>query len=943
MQLLTLRRRSVRLAFGIVSFITVAGFLGSGHIAFAHVAEADVSGGPSREEINARAAEGQPSDEQIKQFQKEFGGPPESFPEPTIQKPEFEQPGSIPEEVKKYVSDKDLVAVYCAMTKWKTGQFFLAMDAVKQYVIEPSRQIKSDFGVEFSIPDVDGLIADGNGRVEKICGSATVAEAEKSAADFANWGQHQNQSAFDGMRSEMQEKLTAKGNELQAKVKTQIQPFIEEQKSGIEAEMKTLAARIVEQKKSEVIARLKGSKTPPNIAAIKEEITQAVTAAIQAKVEERKAAMQGRITAKVQELIGPEIAKFKKIGDTFQNVGQKITDYIKANESKYDVYKKQAFALRKKLVFDILDKNLAEGMAKLDAAAGDLAEAKKNDPSVKSADELKAALKEDRKDLESKLDAALENGDERAFQEVLNGFRVKWEAVQREGEKSMQQSVAKVCTIALAQFDKASAQMEPGTKKIKDLQTKCSGSVTDECLGVSKFSSRFETILSKFTDLKTEMSLATAMCKNPETANRKNMVALMKKIQSDAEDVKVYGGALEADKTKVLSETASTICKQALPQLVAAQNEIQKNDLASLENNIARCKGKATEECAVVNKFAGDVAGLKAKIAAFNGNVEKARNLCAKTGDEENLKSLGDTLNMLRSDGDSLRKAATDLQAKQSEKMSAKILCRSVVPQLENGKQEIAGGLAQMNALLLGCGGKNDVRCAVINANSSKFDALKAQTKATLGKIADIRGRCESASADTLNQGLIEALNGVKGDKETIEKMVTELKALEAEAGKSAGITIEAESETGTSLLPRTESWHSIKGKSGESWRPPVFGSGYWYLSRGGESLTYNFTAKKEGPYHLWVRDYVDNFQPKGVRRITISFDGKSFGTFPETTTSVPSGNKIGVFAWHKVGGTVSLKAGAHTMKVVKESTTLGAAILDAFYLTAGSEVPPEK
>jgi hypothetical protein len=31
----------------------------------------------------------------------------------------------------------------------------------------------------------------------------------------------------------------------------------------------------------------------------------------------------------------------------------------------------------------------------------------------------------------------------------------------------------------------------------------------------------------------------------------------------------------------------------------------------------------------------------------------------------------------------------------------------------------------------------------------------------------------------------------------------------------------------------------------------------------------------KEGIYHMWVRDYVDRFQPKGVRRIIVEFDGR--------------------------------------------------------------------
>lgn len=900
-------------------------------------------GGPSQEEINTQAAGHGPSAAEIQQFEKEFGGPPESFPAPTITKPQFEQPGTIPDEVKKYVNDKDLVAVYCAMTKWKGGQFFSAMDAVKEYVIKPTEQVKEDFGLDITIPDVDAIKAEGQKKIDGICNASTSADAEKLSNDFAKWGQQDSQAQFDDLRNKMQDQLKVKSDALREKVKTELQHFIDEQKAGIEKEIQSEADKIVANKKAEIQTRLAGAKSAPDVEALKAEITSAVESGIEPKIEQKKAEMQSKVEAKVQEIIGPDKAKFEKIGELFQDVDDKINEYIKANESQYEKYKTEAFSLRKKMVLDILDKNIAEGIKKIDASAADLAEAKKNDSSVQSADELKAALQQDRNALEAKLDVALEAGDENAFQQALNDFKAKWEAVQADGEKAMQQSVSKVCTIALSQFDNANKQMDPGIKKIEDLQKKCANSVTDECLKINEFSSRFETIISKFSDLKTEMSLAAGMCQSPQTADRKNLIALMNKIQSDAEDVKVYGQALEAEKSKMMADTAAAVCAQALPQLDAAQTEIQKNDLTVLQNNINKCKGETSEECNAVNKLSDEVVNLKLDISSFDTNIQKVKSLCSKSASEEDFKTLSDTLNSLKSDGQDLQAKAKDLQAKQSEQMSEKILCRSVVPQMEIAKQQISAGLTEMNVIKSGCSGKNDERCKVINANKLKFDNLIDLSRKTFSKIADVNTKCDNASADKLDQGLLDLLDGLKKDKETIDQMIIDIKALEAQAGKQNGITIEAEDESSTSLLPRTESWHSIKGKSGESWRPPVFGMGYWYLSRGGEYLMYNFNVPKDGKYNIWIRDYVDNFQPRGVRRVVLSFDGKNYGTFGETSAPVPSGNKIGVFSWHKVGDGVSLKAGSHTMKVMKEATTAGAAILDSFYLTAGNETPSEK
>jgi hypothetical protein len=761
-----------------INLVAVYFLIGFGGLTISNNAYAVEEGGPSQKEIDAMADKQKPSDDQMKQFEKEFGGPPQSFPQPEPMKPQFEQPGTVPDEIKKYVSDKDLVQVYCAMAKWKTGQFFSAMDAVKEYVVKPSEQIKSDFGIDFTIPDVDAIKTEGERRLDGICSSSTVAEAEKLAADFANWGQGQNQAKFDGMRVEMQEKLKVKADALRDKINKEIQPFIEEQKSSVQKDINKLADQIVERKKKEISGRLSSSGEKPDIDAIKNEITQAVLSELQPKIEQKKAEIQANIQNKVQELIGVEKSRFEKIGETFQNVGQKITDYIKANESQYDKYKKEAFDLRKKLVFDILDKNIAEGMVKLDAAAADIEEGKKIDPSIQSAGEMKADLQQDRKNLEAKLDAALESGDENAFQQALNDFRVKWEALQREGEKAMQQSVSKVCTIALAQFDKANGQMDPGMKKIKDLQVECGNSVTDKCLQVNKFSSRFETILSKFSDLKTEMSLASSMCTNPETADRKNMIALMKKIQSDAEDVRVYGEALEADKIKVIAQTAESVCSQAMPQLDAAENEIKKNDLTVLENNVNKCKGKNTEECGVVNKLSGELGGLKGRIAAFDANVQKVKSLCSKPAGEEGLLALADNLNILKSTGDDLREAATDLQARQSEKMSERILCRSVVPQIEIGKQEAASGLSELNSIRSGCVGKTDARCGVINSNGGKFEAVKNQTENILKKISGISAVCAKAGDDLPSDSFIADLDSLKTDGDAIKNAIADLKSI---------------------------------------------------------------------------------------------------------------------------------------------------------------------
>jgi hypothetical protein len=70
--------------------------------------------------------------------------------------------------------------------------------------------------------------------------------------------------------------------------------------------------------------------------------------------------------------------------------------------------------------------------------------------------------------------------------------------------------------------------------------------------------------------------------------------------------------------------------------------------------------------------------------------------------------------------------------------------------------------------------------------------------------------------------------------------------------------------------------------------------------------------------------------------------DGKVFATTAENTPGRKVPYPKGAYFWHEAG-TVQLKAGKHTLRVTKAATTSGAAEIDAYYLTTGTERPAEK
>ncbi len=144
------------------------------------------------------------------------------------------------------------------------------------------------------------------------------------------------------------------------------------------------------------------------------------------------------------------------------------------------------------------------------------------------------------------------------------------------------------------------------------------------------------------------------------------------------------------------------------------------------------------------------------------------------------------------------------------------------------------------------------------------------------------------------------------------------------------GILIQAENEkTATVNVPYSPK--EIRPAFRQGWT----GRGDWYLSTGGDTLTYAFSAGKATSYALWVRDLDDGLHYPGARTITILMDGVSIGDFPENTI------RDNVFHWHKVAD-VTLTRGKHTMSVIKTQSTSAAALLDAFFLSRVGEVVPQ-
>ena len=62
------------------------------------------------------------------------------------------------------------------MARYKSGDFFSAMEAVKLYV-QPGYDKAKELGIDVAGPNADALIAEGEKKLQAICNAPTVSEA----------------------------------------------------------------------------------------------------------------------------------------------------------------------------------------------------------------------------------------------------------------------------------------------------------------------------------------------------------------------------------------------------------------------------------------------------------------------------------------------------------------------------------------------------------------------------------------------------------------------------------------------------------------------------------------------------------------------------------------------------------------------------------------------
>jgi len=725
----------------------------------------------------AQIPEGVPSDVTIP------GGPeipaaPSGDLGPAIEKPGV--PG-IPSEARAAIPDDDFVEIYCLMTKWKTGAFFAALDAIDRHLLPATREAAAIVGA-LSVPDTAAIRTETDNRIGNVCGATGVEAADSAVNDLAAYGESVR-AQFAGLRDEMSSKLKTEGDALRARIEKRVESLVATEKAAAEAELNALGERLGAEAQSglerEVAGKSfsSGEEAQAYVQGRMNAVRAGITSQVQAKADELKKGIESRIRADIDGYVGPEKRKFEELGKTLGSLGDAIDAAVVSGQAQYERYRTEAFAKRKSLALGFVDQSVARAAAELEQNRGQIESARQEDPGIKTVEAIIEEMNTDRNALAAQLDKALETGNEAAFQAAIDAFRSKWENYRSEAERSFS-SVNAICQKATERIAAARTRLSDGTREISDLRDRCAGTVSQECLRANSLAPRFDTLLSKMEEGGDRLSAVENACRNEAATDTETLTGLLGAIKTAGDELDVYGQSMQAEKSKLMADSVADICGQVLPQLKAARVELRDDDLAGLEDSLNRCKGSRTEECAAVNGTSGDFAALKSEIAAFLADADRMDKACAQAPSEEQFLEVRDLATYLKSSGENLKTLSKDLRLKQSEEANQKTVCSAVTPRFDIARKEIAQGVADASSTLAGCRDQTDGRCAAINASAGRLADITAKAEDVMKRIDAVAASCKDATDETAADGaFLGELESIRSEEAAIKLLVFELKA----------------------------------------------------------------------------------------------------------------------------------------------------------------------
>lgn len=376
------------------------------------------------------------------------------------------------QEVISSVPQKDLAEVFCLMTKWKSGEFFAALDSLQEILIPALGELNA-IGIKGTAPDIAAIKSKAQEKLDTVCSASSYEEAMSAAQALIAFG-NDSRNQLMTLNSSLASGLRAAGQEMKDRVQGEIDTWIEQEKNVLEQELQieadNLAGQMQAQLESEMVS--KGFKTKAAADSYAQgraqQIKNTVEAQMKTLAEQKKIVIEQRLNERVFGLLGVDAKNLQALGEKMENIESAIQNSIISKQGAYETYRVQAMAKRGELIATVLDQKIGEAVAQIRAQDKFLEEAKLNDPTVKSAQDYIDELESDKKVLIGKINSAIDGGNEAALNNAIAEMKNKWLGIRERLEQDLakRQSPSQICTQAMPSIVQAKPQIASGLSQL---------------------------------------------------------------------------------------------------------------------------------------------------------------------------------------------------------------------------------------------------------------------------------------------------------------------------------------------------------------------------------------------------------------------------------------------------------------------------------------------
>lgn len=408
----------------------------------------------------------------------------------------------IPDAAKGVLTQAELVEAVCATSRWRAGELFAAVDAVREK--QPAAQkAMTDAGFNYPLPDPEAMRRRGNEALAAICAAPTVDNAVALVGRLTDINVEM-EAAYRAVGSQLGPEGDKKAKEVSDQVRAEINVIVDQKQKQAEADIKveaqTIADGIVATKKAQyetqlsaeaatIVAGMGASTTPaavqaalaPRIAAVQRQAEAEIQVAVDAALKDRIAATEQRIRNEVDAIAQQRAkteqasweAKGRVIQVAFEAMGAETVARVEAARKADTPERRAAADIRVRLAMKVVDTYLVDARKSVNAARAEFAALKSANPSALDADGVLAQMQAARDLLEKNLRVAITAGDETGFNAATVAFQRYWEGFAKELDAAAGVWTAqRICTEAKAGLADARTQAVGAQNELKTaLQT----------------------------------------------------------------------------------------------------------------------------------------------------------------------------------------------------------------------------------------------------------------------------------------------------------------------------------------------------------------------------------------------------------------------------------------------------------------------------------------